>query len=151
MHVEDELLEEICSETFLEDDSVSLSNRKQSLSVRTNEYAQIGSLFSPLLPLIPPPSSLPLSSLSSILPLFPPPPFHALLQSFLPPSLPPSLPSSLPPSPPVPWFPRRIKDLDRFANQILSYGAELDSDHPVSYMLHHVTLCNIAAIHFTHH
>ena len=32
----------------------------------------------------------------------------------------------------VPWFPRRIKDLDRFANQILSYGSELDSDHPVS-------------------
>ncbi|GFN95687.1 phenylalanine-4-hydroxylase [Plakobranchus ocellatus] len=30
----------------------------------------------------------------------------------------------------LPWFPRRIKDLDRFANQILSYGSELDSDHP---------------------
>ncbi|XP_055380744.1 protein henna isoform X2 [Condylostylus longicornis] len=30
----------------------------------------------------------------------------------------------------VPWFPQRIRDLDRFANQILSYGAELDSDHP---------------------
>uniref|UniRef100_A0A2P2HVN7 phenylalanine 4-monooxygenase n=2 Tax=Hirondellea gigas TaxID=1518452 RepID=A0A2P2HVN7_9CRUS len=30
----------------------------------------------------------------------------------------------------VPWFPRRIKELDRFANQILSYGNELDSDHP---------------------
>lgn len=30
----------------------------------------------------------------------------------------------------VDWFPRRIKDLDRFANQILSYGAELDADHP---------------------
>lgn len=30
----------------------------------------------------------------------------------------------------VPWFPRRIRDLDRFANQILSYGAELESDHP---------------------
>lgn len=30
----------------------------------------------------------------------------------------------------VPWFPRRIRDLDTFANQILSYGAELDSDHP---------------------
>lgn len=32
----------------------------------------------------------------------------------------------------VPWFPRTIQDLDRFANQILSYGAELDADHPVS-------------------
>ncbi|XP_046734867.1 protein henna isoform X1 [Diprion similis] len=30
----------------------------------------------------------------------------------------------------VPWFPGRIRDLDRFANQILSYGSELDSDHP---------------------
>lgn len=31
----------------------------------------------------------------------------------------------------VPWFPRSIQELDRFANQILSYGAELDADHPV--------------------
>ncbi|NXU33532.1 PH4H hydroxylase, partial [Drymodes brunneopygia] len=30
----------------------------------------------------------------------------------------------------VPWFPRSIQELDRFANQILSYGAELDADHP---------------------
>lgn len=30
----------------------------------------------------------------------------------------------------VPWFPRKIKDLDLFANHILSYGSELDSDHP---------------------
>ncbi|KAL3274478.1 hypothetical protein HHI36_015862 [Cryptolaemus montrouzieri] len=30
----------------------------------------------------------------------------------------------------VPWFPRRIRELDKFANQILSYGAELDADHP---------------------
>ncbi|MBN3303667.1 PH4H hydroxylase, partial [Amia calva] len=30
----------------------------------------------------------------------------------------------------VPWFPKDIQDLDRFANQILSYGAELDADHP---------------------
>lgn len=30
----------------------------------------------------------------------------------------------------VPWFPIRIKDLDQFANQILSYGSELDADHP---------------------
>merc|ERR1711909_116794 len=30
----------------------------------------------------------------------------------------------------IPWFPRRIQDLDKFANQILSYGSELDSDHP---------------------
>lgn len=31
----------------------------------------------------------------------------------------------------IPWFPRRINDIDQFANRILSYGAELESDHPV--------------------
>nr|QNG40890.1 phenylalanine hydroxylase [Hofstenia miamia] len=30
----------------------------------------------------------------------------------------------------VPWFPRSLKDLDEFAHRILSYGAELDCDHP---------------------
>lgn len=30
----------------------------------------------------------------------------------------------------VPWFPIKIAELDRFADQILSYGSELDSDHP---------------------
>ena len=30
----------------------------------------------------------------------------------------------------IPWFPRNIRDLDQFANQILSYGSELDADHP---------------------
>lgn len=35
----------------------------------------------------------------------------------------------------VPWFPRSIQELDRFANQILSYGAELDADHPVRIFL----------------
>jgi len=30
----------------------------------------------------------------------------------------------------VPWFPLKIQELDRFVNQILSYGSELDSDHP---------------------
>ncbi|KXS19197.1 hypothetical protein M427DRAFT_109045 [Gonapodya prolifera JEL478] len=28
------------------------------------------------------------------------------------------------------WFPRRKQDLDLFAERVLSYGAELDSDHP---------------------
>ena len=34
----------------------------------------------------------------------------------------------------VHWFPIRINEIDRFVNHILSYGAELDADHPVSYI-----------------
>ncbi|XP_054715898.1 protein henna-like isoform X1 [Uloborus diversus] len=30
----------------------------------------------------------------------------------------------------VPWFPRKVKELDMFANHILTYGSELDADHP---------------------
>ena len=30
----------------------------------------------------------------------------------------------------VPWFPRHIQGLDSFSDKVLSFGAELDADHP---------------------
>ena len=45
----------------------------------------------------------------------------------------------------VPWFPRNIRDLDRFSNHILSYGSELEADHPVSFFF-----SMLAPFHFHH-
>ncbi|XP_022350900.1 phenylalanine-4-hydroxylase [Enhydra lutris kenyoni] len=52
----------------------------------------------------------------------------------------------------VPWFPRTIQELDRFADQILSYGAELDADHPVSppqYSSKREQHTNISCLYFS--
>lgn len=30
----------------------------------------------------------------------------------------------------IPWFPRKLADLDSYAEKVMGYGNELDADHP---------------------
>lgn len=51
----------------------------------------------------------------------------------------------------VPWFPRRIDELDRVANHVLEAGADLDADHPgfhdVSYRARREQIDALARAH----
>lgn len=54
----------------------------------------------------------------------------------------------------TPWFPRKMVDLDTFADKVLEMGEELDSDHPgakdASYRARRAEITKIAKTYKTY-